>query len=143
MSPSNKPALLSSRISPACEHFSLLKSSIDTEKLKHDNNSIAIYDDMIRPYRKNSYIRKTGRLAFIFLLLFVTVTLATAFHHHEDGSEHRDCPVCAAGHHYFSTGVTAFSPANLQPVSSNELPAPSLLYDSARVSLLPCRAPPA
>ena len=88
-------------------------------------------------------VRTTGRLAFLFLLLFVLATLATAFHHHADGSEHHDCPVCTAGHHYSSASVTVFSVTNQQPVSRHEIPKVALLYDAIRVSLLPCRAPPA
>jgi len=87
-------------------------------------------------------VQRRGRLAFIFLLLFVCATLATAFHHHTDGSEHFGCSVCSAGQHYSSASVTVFSIANQQPVSSNETPQMVFFYDSIRVSLLPSRAPP-
>jgi hypothetical protein len=88
-------------------------------------------------------IQMTGRLVFLFLVLFVLATFATAFHHHADGSEHHDCPVCSVGHHYSSASVTVFSITNQQPVASNEVLNVSLLYNSVRVVLLPCRAPPA
>jgi hypothetical protein len=89
-------------------------------------------------------IQMTGRLAFLFLLLFVLATFATAFHHHADGSEHHDCPVCSVGHLYSSANVTSvFSITNQQPVSSNEIPNMSLLCNAVRVALLPSRASPA
>lgn len=90
-----------------------------------------------------SGMKRMGRLTFVFLFLFVLVTLATAFHHHEDGSDHRDCPVCAAGHHFSSASVSTFSITGQRPVMSNEIPKVALLYNSVRVALLPCRAPPA
>jgi hypothetical protein len=88
-------------------------------------------------------VQKIERFAFIFLLLFVLATLLTAFHHHEDGSEHHDCPVCAAGLHYSPASVNSFSPAIHQTVSNYEIPKEPLLYNCIRLTLLTCRAPPA
>jgi len=87
-------------------------------------------------------MQRTGRLAFILLLFFVFATLATAFHYHTDGSEHFGCSACSAGQHHSSANVTVLPIANHQPVSSNETSHIVFLYDSIRVSLLPCRAPP-
>ncbi|MDR3570442.1 MAG: hypothetical protein P4L43_20655 [Syntrophobacteraceae bacterium] len=36
------------------------------------------------------------RLAFICLLLFSLALAAIAFHHHDDGCSHDDCPICLA-----------------------------------------------
>jgi hypothetical protein len=99
--------------------------------------------EMIITNRGNNYMRKIRRWVPIFLVLFIAATMATAFHHHADGNEHHDCPVCTAGHHYSSASVAVFSITNQQPVSSNDIPKVSLLYNSLRVALLPCRAPPA
>jgi hypothetical protein len=99
--------------------------------------------DMMKTGIGNNKMRQTGRLALFFLLLFVLATFATAFHHHADGSEHHDCPLCVAGHHHSSARVAVFSITNQQPVTSNEVLNVSLLYNFVRVSLLPCRAPPA
>ena len=98
---------------------------------------------MLITNRGNNYIRKTRRWVLVFLFLFISATVATAFHHHADGSEHHDCPICVAGHRDSSVSVTVFSLTNQQPVSSNEIPKVVLLYNSIRVALLPCRAPPA
>ena len=87
-------------------------------------------------------LQTTGRLALFFLLLFVVGTLTIAFHHHDDDSDHHDCPVCAAGHHHSAASINVFSIPNQQPISSNEFFMLSLPFDSERVSLLPCRAPP-
>jgi len=97
---------------------------------------------MMKPYGRKRDAYKTGRLAFIFLILFIAATLATALHHHDDGDVHHDCPVCVAGHHHFSETVTVFFAVDQLPVSSNEIPAVQFLYDFVAVALLPSRAPP-
>ena len=97
---------------------------------------------MLRKDRKNNYMCVTGRLAFIFLLLFVLAVFAEAFHHHEDGCDHNDCPVCAAAHHNSAAGIVVFSLASHQPVIKNEISSAPLCYDPIRVDLLSSRAPP-
>ena len=91
----------------------------------------------------NSRMQKTGRLAFIFLFLFLLATLAAGFHHHDDDSPHHDCPVCAAGHHFSPANVNSSFFEILQDVSNYEIPKEPLLYDCIRLTLLTCRAPPA
>ena len=98
---------------------------------------------MVKRVTGNRCIPKTGRLAFIFLLLFLVATLAAAFHHHEDGDAHHDCPVCAAGHHFSPASINNLCHQIYQIVSSNEIVAASLFYDSVQVVLLSSRAPPA
>jgi hypothetical protein len=91
----------------------------------------------------NNCMWKTGRVAFILLLLFLLATFATAFHHHDDDCLHHDCPVCAAGHHISSSGFSSFPLGVHQTVSDYETPQEPLLYNCLRLTLLPCRAPPA
>jgi hypothetical protein len=88
-------------------------------------------------------MRKTGRLAFVFLLLFMLATLETAFHHHDNDSDHHDCPVCAAGHHFSSATVNSYCLTIHQRVSNYEIPKETFLYDGIRLTLVNSRAPPA
>lgn len=90
----------------------------------------------------HNLMQKGGRLAFIFLLLFVLAVFAEAFHHHEDGCDHNDCPICAAAHHNSAAGIVVFSPVSQQPIVENEIPDARLCYDPIRVALLSSRAPP-
>jgi hypothetical protein len=46
------------------------------------------------------------RLSFYFVCLLLLSTLVTAFHHHDDGADHADCPVCVAHHQQSDTGRT-------------------------------------
>ena len=39
-------------------------------------------------------------------LLLLSV-LAEAFHHHDNGADHSDCPICVATHHQSDTGNIA------------------------------------
>jgi hypothetical protein len=88
--------------------------------------------------------RKTRKVTFVFLLLFILASLATAFHHHHDiDNDHHDCPVCAAAHQFSSASVNSFTFDIHQPVSNYDIPKDSLLYDSVRLILLTTRAPPA
>jgi hypothetical protein len=91
----------------------------------------------------NSFIKKTGRLTFIFLFLFLLAILAAGFHHHDDDSPHHDCPVCAASHHFSPANVNSSLFEILQDVSNYEIPKEPFLYDCIRLTLLTCRAPPA
>jgi len=97
----------------------------------------------LRSMTTYSFRTRQKWLPVFVLSLFLLSVLAMAFHHHEDGSDHDDCPVCAAGHHYSSASVAFSSITNRQPVSSNEIPKVPFLYSSVGVALLPCRAPPA
>ena len=44
------------------------------------------------------------RLSLLFVVLFLFSSLAEAFHHHSDGADHLDCPICFATHHQSDTG---------------------------------------
>jgi hypothetical protein len=87
--------------------------------------------------------REMKRLTFVFFLLFLLATLTTAFHHHEDGCEHHDCPVCAAAHVISSASVSSFSITVYQFVSNFEIQIEPLHDDNIRFSLLTSRSPPA
>jgi hypothetical protein len=97
---------------------------------------------MPKRYKGSVFMRWTGRLASIFLLLFVLATIAMAFHHHEDGADHPDCPVCAAAHHHSAAGITVFSFESQQPIIGNDTPDVSVCNNPIQVALLPPRAPP-
>lgn len=66
---------------------------------------------MILPYNFNrrccfSRIRtKRATLALWVALMFLVAFLVVSFHHHADGEEHSDCPVCAVKYHH-SSGAT-------------------------------------
>lgn len=38
-------------------------------------------------------------LSTLLICLLLCSALVTAFHHHEDGAAHSDCPICVAGQH--------------------------------------------
>jgi hypothetical protein len=58
------------------------------------------------------------KAVFIFLLLFLLFSLATAAHHHADGKCHdHDCSICAAGSLVFSVPSSPFL-AKLQCAST-------------------------
>lgn len=39
-------------------------------------------------------------VALILSLLLFSATLVESFHHHDDGQDHDDCPICAAALHH-------------------------------------------
>jgi len=54
------------------------------------------------------------RLSLFFVCLLLFSFVAEAFHHHDDGEEHDDCPVCmAVVHNKADTGFT-FAPPEIQ-----------------------------
>jgi hypothetical protein len=92
----------------------------------------------------NGSTRKTGRVTFIFLLLFILASLATAFHYHHDiDSDHHDCPICAAAHQFSSASVNSFYFEIHQPISDYKIPKEPYLYAGIRLTLVTSRAPPA
>jgi len=40
------------------------------------------------------------KTVFLFSLLFILSFIIASFHHHDDGSQHSDCPICMAGGTY-------------------------------------------
>jgi hypothetical protein len=47
------------------------------------------------------------RLSLLCICLLVFSIFAVAFHHHDDGCDRDDCPICAAALHYSSAEVAA------------------------------------
>jgi len=47
------------------------------------------------------------RLSLFFVCILLLANLAEAFHHHDDGSDHPDCSICATAHHQAATGYVA------------------------------------
>jgi hypothetical protein len=87
-------------------------------------------------------MRRTGRFALLFLLVFVLSTFAIAFHHHADGADHRNCPACAAAH--FPAAVSGvFALESPQPLAAPKAPFVPARYGFIRVAALLSRAPPA
>ena len=87
-------------------------------------------------------MRKTRRLAYIFLLLFALTTVVTAFHRHEDGCDHSNCPICMAAHR--PAAVAGIFSLEIQQFLIGEEIPPAPLWDGfARISPLFSRAPPA
>jgi len=39
-------------------------------------------------------------VSLILALLLFSATLVESFHHHDDGSDHDDCPICVAALHH-------------------------------------------
>ena len=47
-------------------------------------------------------------VALILSLLLFSATLVESFHHHDDGQDHDDCPICVAAlHHCADTALPA------------------------------------
>ena len=48
-------------------------------------------------------LRLLRRLSLILIVVLFLATLAEGFHHHADGADHPDCPICVAGHFQAAT----------------------------------------
>ena len=86
-----------------------------------------------------------NRLPLLLICLLLLSTLATAFHHHDDGADHPECSICVAAHQQADTGYTA--PVYQIPRLSEVPPPPPcpVLPYVAKPFLSPLndRAPPA
>jgi hypothetical protein len=117
--------------------------SVDMRKAKsHNRTTLLKGRSMPKRYAAPVHMQWTRILASTFLLLFILATFVEAFHHHRDGLDHPDCPVCAAAHHTPATGISVFSFESQQPVTGNETLHVPLRYYPILVALLPPRAPP-
>jgi hypothetical protein len=83
------------------------------------------------------------KLAFVSLLLFLLTIGAIAFHHHGDGGNHDDCPVCVAASIVSSAGLSFFSFAVFIFVFWFETLSRSSCFDYLVPNLPFARAPPA
>jgi len=55
------------------------------------------------------------RLSLLCVCLFLFSTFTPVLHHHDDGCQHDDCPICVAGLHYSPADVAAPAPV-IHPV---------------------------
>jgi hypothetical protein len=46
------------------------------------------------------------RFSLILIVVLFLASLAEGFHHHADGADHPDCPICVAGHYQTATPTT-------------------------------------
>jgi hypothetical protein len=95
--------------------------------------------------KRTKYGQNSGfRWASVFILaLFLIFISAVAFHHHQEGFTHNDCPLCIAGNHfYMSCQNCSFGNVSLT-VADVDLPREPLFYGSAYVTCISLRAPPA
>jgi len=98
---------------------------------------------MSMKYRRNTMVQAMKRLTFILLFLFALSTLVEVCHHHDDGDEHDDCPICIAALHHSAAGFSFFSLAGLSLSNIiQETPFVSSRYTPIHVVFLPGRAPP-
>jgi hypothetical protein len=77
----------------------------------------------------------------LVILLFVSF-FVIAFHHHDDGDDHPDCPICIAAHVAHSTGINTVSLTISYAISELILPEKIELFSSQFISPLYGRAPP-
>ena len=85
------------------------------------------------------------RFSFIFVCLFFLSFLGEAFHHHDDGDEHSDCPICmAVVHHKADTGLT-FTPPEIQRELTETIYQSPVLTGLPKTIFIPelGRSPPA
>ena len=76
--------------------------------------------------------------ALILALLLFSATLVESLHHHDDGDDHADCPICiAALHHSADTGLP--SPLLLSLPELSPTVFPEFIRES--VPLRTCYAP--
>lgn len=84
-------------------------------------------------------------VALILSLLLFTASLVESFHHHDDGQDHGDCPICVAAlHHSADTLLPSPILLPLPEVSPTLFPAFILATVTTRACYAPGdRAPPA
>lgn len=58
-------------------------------------------------YIKGQGLDMVKRLSIVIVAIFLLATLVEAFHHHDDGADHPECPICLAHHQQSDSGVTA------------------------------------
>jgi hypothetical protein len=82
------------------------------------------------------------RFAILCIILIFLSTLVVAFHHHNDGIPHNDCPICLAVHNSSSATHEGYEVQRSNDVIISHLEVPFALPSTAS---LPSnnRAPPA
>ena len=99
---------------------------------------------MPKSYQENTMAQAMKGLTLIFLFLFAVSALVEVCHHHDDGADYDDCPICIAAHHHSAASFSCFSLEGL-PQSNiiEEVPFVASAYTPIRIIFLPGRAPPA
>ena len=89
-------------------------------------------------------LSKKSSKSFICLALFFLIAsiFIIAFHHHDDGCEHDDCPICAAAHQICSVIFTYFPLAVFYVFWGMVVCQKKLLLFSISQSTPDSRAPP-
>ncbi|MGD0845046.1 MAG: hypothetical protein ABSA06_11865 [Geobacteraceae bacterium] len=85
------------------------------------------------------------RLSFIFVCLLLLSLLGEAFHHHDDCTEHSDCPICMAViHHKSDTGFT-YASSEIQRELTETIYQSPVLAGLSKIIFIPelGRSPPA
>jgi len=77
-------------------------------------------------------------VALILSLLLFTATLVESFHHHDDGQDHDDCPICVAALHH-SAVTTLPSPELLVLPDISPTLFPAFILETATTQA--CYAP--
>jgi hypothetical protein len=85
------------------------------------------------------------RLSIFLVCIFFFATLVEAFHHHNDGAAHPECPICIAAHHKSNAGYTSPSTCEIQTVVSEPVYVKPVLALVSKIYFAPAqnRAPPA
>jgi hypothetical protein len=83
-------------------------------------------------------------VSLILALLLFSATLVESFHHHDDGADHADCPVCVAAlHHSADTSLPSPVLLSLPEVTHTLFPEFILQAATIRTYYAPGnRAPP-
>jgi hypothetical protein len=83
-------------------------------------------------------------VSLILALLLFSATLVESFHHHDDGADHDDCPICVAAlHHSADTALPSPVLLALPDITPTLFPEFILKTVTIRVFYAPgSRAPP-
>ena len=84
------------------------------------------------------------RLSIYLVSIFLLASLVEVFHHHKDGAEHPECPICVAVHHQSNAGYTPPSTGEIQTVVSEPIYVKPVLALVSKIYFAPAqnRAPP-
>jgi hypothetical protein len=85
------------------------------------------------------------RLSIFLVCIFLLATLVEAFHHHNNGAAHPECPICIAAHHQSNAGYTSPPTCEIRFVVSEPVYVRSVLALVSKIYFAPAqnRAPPA
>jgi hypothetical protein len=85
--------------------------------------------------------RKNG--LFFFAIVFLFASLAITFHHHDDGCEHHECPLCVAASSFSSGNLEIHETFVFYPTTTYlHQPEESFHQALSKFSIYSDRAPP-